>query len=186
MVNHKMFGLGQVISREVTGGYTCVTARFDNGKELRFAIPASFETGAVEALGSLKDEVDQAIAARRARLATVTAPVSSAAPSMKTRTRTKPKTTAAGPMAAAFKKYLISRGYKLESDKGARSTVYYYLDGADLVRAEEGLSWDGLKKNISSIIPMYEAGGAKEQIGAKQHKTVINGLRRFAEFAGQP
>jgi hypothetical protein len=129
MVKHKLFGMGKVINKEVVGDYTYITARFDTGKELRFVIPTSFETGAVEAIGTLKDEVEQAIADREARRAVTTTPVAVATPTVPaTRTRTKPKTTATGPMADAFEKYLINKGYKIETDKGKRSTVYFYLD----------------------------------------------------------
>ena len=187
MVKHKLFGMGEVINKEVVGDYTYITARFDTGKELRFVIPTSFETGAVEAIGTLKDEVEQAIADREARRAVTTTPVAVATPTVPaTRTRTKPKTTATGPMADAFEKYLINKGYKIETDKGKRSTVYFYLDAVELVRSEEGLSWDCLKKNISSVIPQYEKGGAKEVIGARQHRTVIDALKQFSEFVDHP
>ena len=48
------------------------------------------------------------------------------------------------------------------------------------------LSWDCLKKNISSVIPQYEKGGAKEVIGARQHRTVIDALKQFSEFVDHP
>ena len=66
MVRHNVFGLGEVIRREEVNGFTYLSVRYENGKEVKLGIPFSFENGAVEALGSLKDEVDQAIAERQA------------------------------------------------------------------------------------------------------------------------
>ena len=182
MVKHKQFGMGEVVSKEVVGEYTCITARFDAGREMRFVLPQSFETGAVEALGALKDEVDRAIAARKAPPADA-APVRTPGVSAG---KTSAKTMPTGPVASAFEDYLIQAGYRVESDSGKPSTVRAYVDAVDAVRTEEGMSWDGLKANISAVVPRYDLGGAKELIGAKRHKTVINGLKRFAEFAGKP
>lgn len=39
-----------------------------------------------------------------------------------------------------------------------------------------------LKSSIDSILPIYDVGGKKEHIDAKSNCTVINALRRFAEF----
>ncbi len=187
MVKHKMFGMGKVINKEVVGDYTYITARFDTGKELRFVIPASFEIGAVEAIGTLKDEVEQAIADREARRAVTTTSVAVATPTVPaTRTRTKPKTTATGPMADAFEKYLINAGYKEETDEGAPSTVYSYVNAVESVRAEEGISWDTLKADIDRIVNKYDEGGQMAWFGAKSNRTVISALKQFAGFVGKP
>jgi hypothetical protein len=68
MVRHNVFGLGEVIRREEINGFTYLWVRYENGNEVKLGIPFSFENGAVEALGSLKDEVDQAIAEKKAKL----------------------------------------------------------------------------------------------------------------------
>lgn len=68
MVRHNTLGCGEVMSKEVISGFTILNVRFENGKEMKLGIPSSFETGAVEALGDLKDEVDKAIAERKAKL----------------------------------------------------------------------------------------------------------------------
>ncbi|MCL2364450.1 MAG: hypothetical protein FWC71_07305 [Defluviitaleaceae bacterium] len=44
------------------------------------------------------------------------------------------------------------------------------------------MSWDEAAQNISSLIQMYDIGGAKEDIGNKSHRAVINALKRFSEF----
>ena len=181
MVRHNVFGLGEVIRREEVNGFTYIWVRYENGREVKLGIPFSFANGAVEALGSLKDEVDQAITERLARLATTP----SAAPTTPAK-RAAAKTMPSGPIPAAFEKYLIGKGYKLEGDNGNRSTVYYYIDGVETVLTEEGISWETLRTTVHDLIPRYDAGGAKELIGAKQHRTVICSLKQFAEFVGKP
>jgi hypothetical protein len=182
MVRHNTFGLGEVIRREEVNGFTYLWVRYENGKEVKLGIPFSFENGAVEALGSLKDEVDQAIAERQSRLA---APTPAAAPSAPTK-RAAAKTMPTGPIPSAFEQYLIDQGYAIETDSGNPSTVYAYVNAVESIRVDEGISWDTLETNISSIVPLYDVGGAKELIGAKSNKTYINALKRFADFVGKP
>ena len=66
-VKHKMFGIGEVINREVKDNGMYITVKFENGKEMRFAMPDSFTLGIMVAEGSLKEEVDKAIAKKKAR-----------------------------------------------------------------------------------------------------------------------
>jgi hypothetical protein len=181
-VRHNTLGIGEVVSKDVISGFTFLNVRFGNGKEMKLGIPSSFETGAVEALGSLKDEVDQAIAERQARLA---APTPAAAPSAPAK-RATAKTMPTGPIATAYEEYLISAGYKEETDEGAPSTVYSYVNAVESVRAEEGISWDTLKMNIDRFVSKYDEVGSMSWFGAKSNKTVINALKRFAEFVGKP
>ena len=182
MVRHNKFGVGEVIGREVVSSFTFLNVRFESEKEMKLGIPFSFETGMVEALGELKEEVDQAIAEKKAKLSAPAPSKIPVAPVKKVSTRYIPSS----PIEADFENYLISRGYKREGDKGNRSTVYYYIDGVETVLTEEGISWDALKSTVSDLAPKYDAGGVKELVGAKQHRTVINGLKRFAEFVGKP
>lgn len=182
MINHKLFGIGEVVKKEIVGDYTYIVARFDTGEEMRFVVPQSFETGAVEALGSLKDEVEKAIADRKARLATsalTSTPVT-------TTKKTSVKTIATSPVASAFEDYLIQEGYSVETDSGNPSTVYAYVNAVESVRTEEGISWDTLRRNIDPIVSKYDEGGPMSWFGAKSNKTVINALKRFSEFAGKP
>lgn len=182
MVRHNVFGLGEVTHREEINGFTYLWVRYENGKEVKLGIPFSFENGAVEALGSLKDEVDQAIAERQARLAATTPAAASSAPAKRAAAKTMPT----GPIPSAFEQYLIDQGYAIETDRGNPSTVYSYLNAVESIRVDEGISWDTLKTNISAIVPQYDVGGDKELIGAKSNKTYINALKRFAEFLGKP
>ena len=62
MVIHKIYGNGRVISREVNKNGTYITVEFDSGKVVKMVIPDSFEIAGIEASGSLKEEVDKAIA----------------------------------------------------------------------------------------------------------------------------
>lgn len=182
MVRHNVFGLGEVIHREEANGFTYIWVRYENGREVKLGIPFSFENGAVEALGSLKDEVEQAIAERQARLAAATPAAAPSAPAKRAAAKTMPT----GPIPSAFEQYLIDQGYAIETDSGNPSTVYSYLNAVESIRVDEGISWDALKTNISSIVPQYDVGGVKELIGAKSNKTYINALKRFAEFLGKP
>ena len=182
MVRHNTLGIGEVVSKEVINGFTFLKVQFKNGKEMRFGIPHSFETGALEALGGLKEEVEQVVAEKWAKL---TAARPSGAPVATTRKATV-KTMPTGPVANAFEKYLIDAGYKKETDEGAPSTVYSYVNAVESVRVEEGLSWDTLMADIDSVVSKYDEGGLMFWFGAKSNMTVINALKRFAEFVGKP
>jgi hypothetical protein len=178
MVRHNMFGLGEVVRREVINGFPYLWVRYENGTESKLGIPYSFASGAVEALGTLKEEVDRAVAEKMARLA-APAPV---APTKKASAKHLPSC----PTATAFEIYLIMEGYRVETDSGDPSTVYSYLNAVESVLAEEGLTWDALKANISALVSKYDVGGVKELFDAKSNKTVINALRRYEEFVMVP
>jgi hypothetical protein len=62
------------------------------------------------------------------------------------------------------------------------SVVYAYLRYVGLVCREEKMGWKTLLSNIRSIIPLYSEGGAKEEMGNYQNKTVINALKRYRDF----
>lgn len=178
MVRHNVFGLGEVVRREVINGFPYLWVRYENGTESMLGIPYSFTSGAVEALGALKEEVEQVIAEKMARLAT---PTPAATPK-----KSRAKNISSCPTATAFEIYLIMEGYKVETDSGDPSTVYSYLNAVESVLAEEGLTWDALKANISALVSKYDVGGVKELFDAKSNKTVINALRRYEEFVMVP
>ena len=182
MVRHNKFGVGEVIGREVVSGFTFLNVRFENGREMRFGIPQSFDTGALEPLGSLKDEVDQVNAEKMAKLSAPMPSTAPAAPVKKTVTKTMPT----GPIPTAFEKYLITEGYAVETNSGNPSTVYSYVNAVESVRAEEGISWDTLKADIDDIVDKYEEGGLMSWFGAKSNRTIISALKQFAGFVGKP
>ena len=182
MVRHNVFGLGEVIRREEVNGFTYIWVRYENGREAKLGIPFSFENGAVEALGSLKDEVDQAIAEKKAKLS---APAPSKIPAVPAK-KASAKSMPSGPIPSAFENYLIDVGYAVETESGNPSTVYSYLNAVESVRVEEGVSWDTLKADIERIVNKYDEGGLMAWFGAKSNRTVISALKRFADFVGKP
>ena len=190
-VNHKSWGIGTVIKREVLEGgkYTeveyggnYITARFDNGKEGRFAIPATFEKGILEAIGDFADEVadvtEEVESKRRAGIPTwgISDGRRDADESEERTTKTPAKITVTGNLKADFKTYLTASVYE-------PSVVYAYPRAIGIVCAEEHIGWKALLQNINKIIPLYSKGGVKEDIGNYQNKTVINGLKRYRDFA---
>ena len=188
MVKHKIFGVGEVIKKEVKDHNTYITVRFEGGEETRFSIPESFMIGVLVAEGALKEEVDAAIAEKtareqeRAQKTVEAAKVSHAITSGK-RGRKHPQPVAAkGSIEGAYELYLIKAGYKEETDNGDPSTVSSYVKAVKTVLEEEGISWNTLKNDILNVVKKYDVGGPKEHIGAKSNKTVINALKRFREF----
>ena len=188
-VKHKLFGVGEVISREDKNSGTYITVRFENSKEMRCAIPDSFTLGIMVAEGSLKDEVDAAIAEKKAReearlqqlRATPVVTTTSAPSNRHGRTPTSP-VTVKGSIELAFEEYLANAGYCEYTASGNPSTVFSYIHAIKKVLEEEGLSWHSLQNDIENIVPLYDIGGSKQHIGAKSNCTVINALKRFNEF----
>ena len=188
-VNHKIYGVGEVINKETKGSDIYITVKFESGKEARFSIPDSFTLGIMVANGDLKDEVDAAIAEKKARdaarleeikaeYAAVTPPTPS---NRHGRTPATP-VTARGSIEIAFEEYLINAGYAEYTASGNPSTVFSYTHAIKKVLEEEGLSWNSLQSNIDNIVPIYDIGGSKQHIGALSNCTVINALKRFKEF----
>lgn len=190
-VNHKSWGIGTVVKREVVknGKFTeveyggnYITARFDNGKEIRFAIPASFESGMLEAIGDFADEVadvaEQVEIKRKAGIPDwgISDGRRDADEREERATKIPARITVTGNLKADFKTYLTASGYE-------PSVVYAYLRAIGIVCAEEYIGWKALLQNISKIIPLYSKGGVKEDIGNYQNKTVINALKRYRDFA---
>ena len=190
-VIHKKFGVGEVINKEVKESGIYITVRFSNGKEMLMAIPLSFEIGAVEAVGTLKEEVDKAIADKKAREEKLAREreqakiVKTNAPVIKTkRTGRKPtsKIKVKGAIQTKYEAYLESAGYPVVGVSGNDSTVPAYSRAVEKVIEKEGIIWADLESNISNIIAKYDVGGECEDFGNKSNKTVINALKRFGEF----
>ena len=188
-VNHKIYGVGEVIAKESNENGTYITARFGNGKEMRFAIPGSFTLGIMVAEGNLKEEVDAAIAEKKAReqarveqLNATSAVIATTTPSNRHGRTPAARVAVKGPVETAFKQYLISAGYCEYTATGNPSTVFSYIHAIKKVLEEEGLFWHTLQRDIKNIVPIYDIGGTKQHIGAKSNCTVINALKRFREF----
>ena len=188
-VTHKIYGVGEVINKETTENGSYITVKFESGKEARFSIPDSFTLGIMEADGDLKDEVNSAIAEKKAReqasleeLKAASAVIAPVAPSHRHgRTPTTP-VTVKGSIELAFEEYLVNAGYCDYTASGNPSMVFSYILAIKKVLEEEGLSWYALQNDIENIVPVYDIGGAKQHIGAKSKYTVINALKRFQEF----
>lgn len=184
-VRHKIYGYGEVIGK--TG--TVITVRFEDVGEKRFSIPESFIVGALVAEGSLKEEVERAIADKKARdearhnenCATQVSVQRYTAP--KTRGKKHPVPVAVkSTIEAAYEEYLIKAGYKIETDSGYESTVPRYVKAVKAVLENEGMSWSALKSRIGEIVARYDVGGPMERFGSKSMSTPINALKRFGEF----
>ncbi len=186
-IQHKMYGEGKVINKEMKGNDIYITAQFSNGKECRFAAE-SFKIGVVTADGALKAEIDVVIATKQAaenawksavRVASVATPQTA-----------RPKTSVKGAkrwipscsLASSYEKYLIDHKYSIESDNGNPSTVYAYGNAVEKVIEREHLTWDSLANNIDNIVTKYDEGGPCESWGKKSNSTYINALKRFQEF----
>lgn len=189
-VKHKLFGKGEVISKDIKESGATIVVKFESGKESIFTIPDSFLLGIMDAEGTLKDEVDKAILEKKARklaesearaVARTVAPIS---PKKICRggKKTAKRAGVKGALEKDFEEYLIKAGYKEKTASGNPSTVSCYVKGVETVLDEEKISWNTLEANISTIISKYDVGGEKEHIGAKSNSTVINALRRFEEF----
>ena len=189
-IKHKLFVPGTVIRKELKEIGSYITVRFEsNGMESRFAIPESFMTGLLIAEGDLKEEVEAAIEAKNkaeaaAREARGAVSVSSVRSSRTSGTHTwKVVVSNADKMVREdYEAYLINEDYTEITPKGAPSTIPQYMRAIESVLEEEHLTWSALEPQISHLVALYGDGGAKEVIGNKQHKTVINALKRFEEF----
>ncbi|MBR4101529.1 MAG: hypothetical protein IKK51_06600 [Oscillospiraceae bacterium] len=88
-------------------------------------------------------------------------------------------------MKEKFELFLIEKGYRTTTPSGNPSTVYSYLNSIEKVCEWEGINWTELADDISKIVVMYDLGGINEELGSKSHKTIINALKRYAEFVKQ-
>ena len=188
-VSHKIYGVGEVINKETTEGGIYITVKFESGKEARFSIPDSFTLGIMVANGDLKEEVDAAIAEKKAReaarleeLKAMSALVATSTPSNRHGRTPATPVTVRGSIEIAFEEYLVNAGYCEYTATGNPSTVFSYIRAIKKVLEEEGLSWHTLQNDIENIVPIYDVGGSKQHFGAKGNCTVINALKRFKEF----
>lgn len=81
-----------------------------------------------------------------------------------------------------FRKYLVEKGYKEFTASGLDSTVGQYITAVGMVFEEEKMSIEEFNRRINEICFLYDIGGAKESIGERGHRTVINALKRYREF----
>ena len=189
-VRHKKWEMGRIVKREIcnNGAFTevneggsYITVAFDNGIVTRFAIPASFKSGILEAVGDLRAEVDHAAEELRKMQDEDKAKYGLSDGTRSTEekgTRSAKRSvviTLTGDVKADYESYLRESGYE-------ENVVYQYSRAIDIVCKEEGISREMLVKQTVSITHKYDKGGEKEAIGNYQKRTVINALKRFCEF----
>ena len=189
-IQHRMYGEGKVINKEMKENDIILTVQFGDGSERRFAAE-SFKIGAVTANSVLTDEVDAVITAKQAALevwknsvrvtdpaSVTTTPVSSGR-SGRTPTR---NVTAKGSIQERYEIYLEAAGYPVIGISGNDSTVPQYSRAVEKVVEREGLTWSQLASDIANIVKKYDKNGPEEDYGNRGNKTVINALKRFAEM----
>lgn len=74
-----------------------------------------------------------------------------------------------------FRKYLTGETYKPK-------VVFGYARAVEKVLEEERMSIEEFNRRINEICFLYDIGGAKESLGERGHRTVINALKRYREF----
>ena len=188
-LRHKIKGTAQIIGRDerfITIKYDC------DGYVSNVKFPEGFISNMFVIDEELQREVDAALEAKNeaekiAREARETARKQAQAaqpiPVTIGRTSKKPaKIKIKGAIEQDFENYLIASGYSIETPSGAPSTVNSYITAVNSVLDDEGLTWNSLIDQIARIVPIYDEGGAKEDIGSKSNYTYLNALRRFQDF----
>ena len=81
-----------------------------------------------------------------------------------------------------FRKYLIENGYKVYTPSGQPSVVFQYAREVEIILENERMSIEEFNSRINEICFLYDIGGAKQKLGEKGHRRVINALKRYREF----
>ena len=193
-IQHKMYGEGKVINKEMKENDIILTVQFGDGSERRFAAE-SCRLGFVSAEGVLKEEIDVVIAAQQAAKTAWRNSINAAAPAPVVttpassgrhgRTPTR-KVAAKGSIQEQYEMYLEAAGYPVVGISGNVSTVPQYSRAVEKVVEREGLNWNQLKNDIDNIVKKYDKNGSEEDYGNRGNKTVINALKRFGEFVSAP
>jgi hypothetical protein len=189
-VRHKWFGTAQIIRRE---GDLIVIQYDKTGTKSNLKFPDSFITKPCLFVldAELQREVDAIVEARKEEARILRAEKEAQRAQEKAvqnvvgtnHSHKKPaKVKIKGMIEQSFEEYLIASGYSEETPSGAPSTVNAYIKAVEYVMEEEKLAWQSLTTQISSVVSLYDIGGAKEEIGSKSNYTYINALRRFEDF----
>ena len=81
-------------------------------------------------------------------------------------------------MQMLFEAWLLDNNYK-------PTTAVDYPDRLRRLCEREKISYEHLAQHIYQIIPEYENTGKKSSYGKRSHSSVLNALRRFAEFLSE-
>ena len=77
-----------------------------------------------------------------------------------------------------FEAWLLDNNYK-------PTTAVDYPDRLRRLCEREKISYKHLAQHIYQIMPEYEKTGKKSSYGRRSHSSVLNALRRFAEFLSE-
>ena len=81
-------------------------------------------------------------------------------------------------MQKQFEQYLQSKNYR-------PTTSIDYPARLERLCRKEKISYEHLAQHLPEIMPQYEKTGKKASYGKRSHSSVINALRRFAEFLSE-
>lgn len=81
-------------------------------------------------------------------------------------------------MQKQFEEYLQAKNY-------SNLTSIDYPARLERLCRKEKFSYEHLAQHIAEIMPQYERDGKKSSYGKRSHSSVINALRRFAEFLSE-
>ena len=81
-------------------------------------------------------------------------------------------------MQKQFEQYLLEKNYK-------PTTSIDYPARLERLCRKEKISFEHLAKHLADILPQYETNGKKSSYGKRSHSSVLNALRRFAEFLNE-
>lgn len=81
-------------------------------------------------------------------------------------------------MQKQFEEYLQSKNYR-------PTTSIDYPARLERLCRKEKISYELLAQHLAEIMPEYEKTGKKSSYGKRSHSSVINALRRYAEFLSE-
>ena len=81
-------------------------------------------------------------------------------------------------MQKQFEQYLQAKNYR-------PTTSIDYPARLERLCRKEKFSYEHLAQHLAEIMPQYEKTGKKSSYGKRSHSSVINALRRFAEFLSE-
>jgi site-specific recombinase XerD len=81
-------------------------------------------------------------------------------------------------MQKQFEEYLLAKNY-------SPLTSIDYPSRLERLCRKEKISYEHLAQNLSEFMPQYDRDGKKAGYGKRSHSSVINALRRFAEFLSE-
>ena len=73
----------------------------------------------------------------------------------------------------------------LQAKKYSQLTSIDYPARLERLCRKEKISYEHLAQHLAEIMPQYDKNGKKECYGRRSHSSVLNALRRFAEFLSE-